>query len=364
MKRSFDKILLVDTLCLCALGVVMVYAASAYAAMDRFHDPFYFLRKETLFLFLGLGGMLIVANINYTALHWMVFPLLLLCLVLMILVLVPGVGVEAGGARRWLRAGGWTFQPSELTKIGVILYMAHSLAKKKDKLDDFVYGFIPYIVIMGTFFMLMLLQPDLGTAVSLSVVALMMLFMAGARFRYLLSLLLTAVPLLYLLVMGEAYRRQRVSAFLDPWKDAAGAGFQLIQSFLAIGSGGLSGMGLGEGRQEFLFLPEPHTDFIFAVIGEQLGFIGAVLVVAAFALFFYRGMMISIRAYDPFGRLLAFGLTGMVSVQALINIGVVVGLLPTKGLPLPLVSYGGSSLVMTLLSVGVLLNISKWTREA
>ncbi len=364
MKKPFDKVMLADVVILAALGVVMVYAASAYTAMDRYQDPIYFLKKELLFFGLGLGGMTVMANINYSHLQWFVYPLLMLSLILMILVLVPGFGVEAGGARRWLRVGGLTFQPSELTKIGLIVYLAHSLKKKADRLKDFVYGFIPYIVILGVFFMLMMLQPDLGTAVGLAVVAMLMLFMAGSPLHYLVSVLLVSLPVLYVLIMSEEYRRQRITAFLDPWSDASGSGFQIIQSFLAMGSGGLTGVGLGEGRQELLFLPEPHTDFIFAVIGEQLGFIGAVLVVGAFVLFLIRGMLISVRSVDPFGRYLALGLTVMVSIQALMNFGVVVGLLPTKGLPLPLISYGGSSLVMTLLSVGILLNISKWTRPA
>jgi cell division protein FtsW len=246
--------------------------------------------------------------------------------------------------------------------VALIIYMANSLKKKQEKMKDFVYGFTPYVVIMGIFFMLMVLQPDLGTAVGLSVVVLTMLFMAGARLRYLVSLVLVSVPIMYILIMGEGYRRKRFFAFLDPWKDASDSGFQIIQSFLAIGSGGLTGMGLGEGKQEFLFLPAPHTDFIFAVIGEQLGLVGALMVVAAFAIFLYRGLLISVRSVDPFGRYMALGLTLMVSVQALINIGVVVGLLPTKGINLPMVSYGGSSLLMTFVAVGILLNVSKWTR--
>ena len=363
-KQSFDKILLADVIFLSAVGIIMVYAASAYTAMIRYHDPLYFLRKEIVFLLLGLFAMMCMANMNYTHLHWLVFPLLGLCLVLMILVLIPGFGVEAGGARRWLKAGRLTFQPSELTKVALVIYMAHSLKRKQEKLKDFTYGFVPYVVILGIFFMLMILQPDLGTAICLAAGVLLMLFMAGTRLRYIFSLFLLAMPLLYILVMSEEYRKQRLLAFCDPWKDASGAGFQIIQSFLARGSGGVRGGGLGEGKQEFLFLPEPHTDFIFAVIGEQLGFIGALVVVAAFAIFFYRGMLISMRSVDPFGRYLALGLTGMISIQALINLCVVVGLLPTKGLPLPMVSYGGSSLVMTLIGVGILLNISKWTRVA
>ncbi len=364
MKQSFDKIILVDVIFLLAAGIVMVYAASAYTAMVRFHDPFYFLKKEIVFFFAGVGAMFVTANLNYVYLRWIIIPLLALSLFLMVLVLIPGFGVEVGGARRWLRFAGFSFQPSELTKIALIIYIAHSLMRKQEKLSDFVYGFVPYVVILGVFFILLLLQPDLGTAISLAAGILLMLFMAGTRLRYLFSLLLLSIPLLYVLVMSEEYRRQRLLAFIDPWKDASGSGFQIIQSFLAMGSGGLTGVGLGEGRQEFLFLPEPHTDFIFAVIGEQLGFIGALLVVAAFALFFYRGMLISMRSVEPFGRYLALGLTGMISLQALINFGVVVGLLPTKGLPLPMVSYGGSSMMMTLISVGILLNISKWTREA
>ncbi len=363
MRRSFDKILMADVLFLSVLGVVMVYSASAYMAMDLYQDEYFFLKREILFALLGLCAMFLAANVNYIHLRHFVFPFLGLCLVLMILVLIPGLGVKVGGAQRWLQVGGIQFQPSEMTKLGLILYMAHSLQKKEGKIKDFAYGFTPYVMILGVFSILMLLQPDLGTAVSLAAVVMLMLFMAGTRLRYLFSLVLLSIPLLYALIMGAAYRRRRFTAFLDPWKDAAGAGFQIIQSFLAIGSGGLAGTGLAQGHQERLFLPEPHTDFIFAIIGEELGFIGAVVVVAAFVIFFYRGMRIALRSVDPFGRYLAFGLTGMVSIQALLNLGVVVGLLPTKGLTLPLLSYGGSSLIVTFIGVGILLNISKWTRE-
>jgi cell division protein FtsW len=361
-KQTFDRILFADVVFLTAIGIVMVYAASAYSAMVRFHDPFYFLKKEFLFFLIGLGAMVVMANVNYIYLRWMVYPLLLLCLFMMVLVLIPGFGVEVGGARRWLRVGSFTFQPSEFTKVVLIIYMAHSLMKKEDKVKDFVYGFVPYMVILGIFFILLMLQPDMGTAVCISAGIVLMLFMAGTRLRYLVGLLAASLPLMYFLIMSEGYRKERFLAFCDPWKVASGSGFQIFHSFLAIGSGGLRGLGLGEGRQQFLFLPEPHTDFILAVIGEQFGFIGAVIVLAAFALFFYRGMMISLESVDPFGRYLALGLTGMISLQALINCAVVVGLLPTKGLPLPMISYGGSSLVMTLVGAGILLNISKWTR--
>ncbi|MDX1762694.1 MAG: putative lipid II flippase FtsW [bacterium] len=362
MKKHFDIILMVDALFLSALGVVMVYAASAYMAMDRYQDPVFFLKRQITYFVVGVLAMLAMANFNYAHLRWAVFPLLFASLVLMVLVLVPGIGVKVGGAQRWIQLGGVTFQPAEVTKIGLILYIAHSLKKKQEKMKDFVYGFTPYVVILGVFFILLILQPDLGTAVSLSAVVLSMLFMAGARLRYLLSLALVSIPVMYILIMGEGYRRRRFFAFLDPWKDASDSGFQIIQSFLAIGSGGLTGMGLGEGKQEFLFLPAPHTDFIFAIIGEQLGFVGAVTVVLAFALFLYRGLLISVRSVDPFGRYVALGLTLMISLQALINLAVVVGLLPTKGITLPMVSYGGSSLLMTFIGVGILLNVSKWTR--
>jgi len=362
MKHSFDKILLADAVALAALGVVTVYAASAYTAMVRFHDSVFFLRKELPLFGLGLLGMLLLANIDYIHLRWAVYPLLLVSLILMVLVLVQGVGVEAGGARRWLRFGGVRFQPAELAKLALVLYVAHSLPRKAERLHDFVYGLLPYVVVTGTFVRLMLLQPDLGTAVCLSATVFLLLFAAGAPQRFLGAGLLLSLPLAYFLIMTEPYRKERVLAFLDPWKDPTGAGFQIIQSFLALGSGGWTGVGLGEAKQPLLFLPEPHTDFIFAVIGEQFGFVGAVLVLGAFALYFFRGIRIALGSVDPFGRYLALGLTLTVSLQALVNCAVVVGLLPTKGLPLPLVSYGGSSMVTTLAGTGILLNVSKWTR--
>ncbi|MCG2675749.1 putative lipid II flippase FtsW [bacterium] len=359
MKKISSHLgLFLITLALISIGIIMVYSASAILSLDKYNDPYFFLKRQMAWVFLGLVGMFFAARVNYRALPKLLKPLLLLTLFLLILVLFPQFGKEVAGARRWLRIGDFTLQPSEVAKLILILYMADTLSRKKEKIKDLVYGFLPPLIILGTIFILILRQPDLGTALIILAVILGMLFVSGVRLKHLFSLFLVALPGIWLLINKVGYRKRRILAFLDPWSDPQGYGFQIIQSLIALGSGGILGRGLGEGTQKLFYLPAPHTDFIFAILGEELGFLGGVAVIILFGAFIYFGARIARRAPDLFGSLLALGITTWIGLQAMINIGVATGTLPTKGIPLPFISFGGSSLIFSLIGVGILLSIS------
>lgn len=366
MKRleGYDMIILLMAVALTSFGVVMVYSASSVMASTKFHDGFYFLKKQGFFALLGILVMLAAMKIDYHRWRRWAVPILLSCMVLLTLVFLPGIGGAVKGASRWIRLPGFNFQPSEFAKLALIIFMAYSLDKKQDKIKQLVSGFIPYMVILAFMILLLLLQHDLGAALTLFAVAFGMLFLAGTRLQYIFSVILLALPFLYLLIMGEGYRRRRIMAFLDPWKDRADSGFQIIQSWLAFGNGGIVGQGLGEGKQKLFYLPEAHTDFILSVIGEELGLIGVLVVISMFCLLVHRSIRVATYAEDTFGRYLAFGIAVLLGIEASVNIAVVTGLVPTKGLALPFISYGGSSLIMTLAAVGILLNVSSRMRGA
>jgi cell division protein FtsW len=279
-------------------------------------------------------------------------------MVCLVAIFVPGLGHAAGGARRWVHLGPLNFQPSELAKPALILYLAWSLSRKQDRMADFKAGFLGPVLIAGIPIGLILLQPDFGTAVSLALVVCLMLFVAGARVSYLMGAGLLALPVVYHLVASTPYRMRRIMAFLDPWSTRHAAGYQVAESLISIGSGGLAGVGLGDGRQKLFFLPEAHTDFIYSIIGEELGLIGTVLIIALFALLVWRGLKAAYAAEDAFGAYLALGLTAILGLQASLNMAVAMGLLPTKGLTLPFISYGGTSLVLSLTAAGILLAVS------
>ncbi len=357
-KVSPDYFLFLVVVALVGFGVVMVYSASAILATDRFHDPYFFLKKQCFWALLGLGALWAIMGVDYRRWRAFVLPLLGLAVVLLLLVLVPALGQEINGTRRWLRWGPISVQPTELAKLALVLYLADFLARRQSEIGSFWRGFLPPLLVTGVMAGLILKQPDLGSSVAMVAVVLCMLYVAGARLRHMTLVGVAAVPAIVLLVAGASYRLRRVFAFIDPWADPRGAGFQIIQSYLALGGGGLTGRGLGESKQKLFYLPEPHTDFIFAIVGEELGLVGAVLTVTLFGLLLWRGIRIGLRVADPFGALAAIGITAMLATQALVNLGVVVGLLPTKGLPLPFVSFGGSSLLVAMASVGLLLNIS------
>jgi cell division protein FtsW len=356
---SPDYALFTIVLALLGLGIVMVYSASAILAMDRFRDPYFFLKKQGFWSILGLGVLWGVMSIDYRRWRPHLFPFLVVATALLVLVLIPPFGQAINGTRRWIRWGPLSFQPTELAKLALVLYLADFLARRETQVEAFGRGVLPPLLVTGGIAGLVLLQPDLGSAVALAAVAFCLLFVAGARPGHMALIGAAAIPVVALAVTGASYRLRRVFAFLDPWADPRGAGFQIIQSYLALGGGGLFGRGLGESKQKLFYLPEPHTDFIFAIAGEELGFVGAVLIVGLFGLLLWRGVRIGLRVTDPFAALAAFGITALLALQALVNLGVVVGLLPTKGLPLPFISSGGSSLLVTMVAVGLLLNISQ-----
>ena len=354
---EYDLVIMLMAIALTCFGVVMVYSASSVMAAKRFHDGFFFLKRQGLFALLGFGVMLLVMRVDYHTWKRVAVPGLLLCLVLLCLVLIPGIGGKAGGSSRWIKLPGFNLQPSEMAKLALIMYMAYSLEKKQDKVKSLTAGFIPYMIVLMFLIGFLVLQPDLGGALTLAFVAMVMLFAAGTRLVYIFSMLLLAMPfLIYKLSTG--YHKGRMEAFLDPWSDPEGKGFQIIQSWLALGTGGVFGQGLGEGKQKLFYLPEAHTDFILSVVGEELGFLGVMVIIGMFFLLVQRAMRIAVAAPDTFGRFLALGIAVLFGIEATVNMGVVTGLLPTKGLALPFISYGGSSLLISLFAVGILLNIS------
>jgi cell division protein FtsW len=358
-KASPDYWLFAIVLVLLGLGMVMVYSSSAILAGDRFRDQQFFLRKQGVWALVGLGVMWGVMAVDYRRWRPHVLAVLAVAGVLLVLVLVPPFGQAINGTRRWLRWGPVSVQPTEFAKLALVLYLADFLARRQAVIASFWRGVVPPLVVTGAVAVLVMLQPDLGSSVTLACAVVCMLFVAGARMTHMGLIAAAALPVVVVAVLAARYRLRRIVTFWDPWADPRGAGFQIIQSYLALGGGGVLGRGLGESKQKLFYLPEPHTDFIFAIIGEELGFVGAALTVCLFGLLLWRGMRVGFRVADPFGALLAFGLTALLITQAAVNLGVVVGLLPTKGLPLPFVSSGGSSLLVAMAGVGLLLNISQ-----
>ncbi len=359
-EGPYDASLLAAVLGLLALGVVMVYSSSSVVALQSYGDAAYFAKRQVVWAALGLGAMTFAMRYDHERLgkKQVVWLLLIVTLLLLAAVLLPGIGRTVNGARRWIRLGFLSLQPAELMKFTLVIYLAAYISSKGERIRSFGSGLLPALLVCGLYLGLTVVQPDFGTVVAAGLVLAGMLFAGGAKIGHLALLAALAAPAAYLAVANSAYRLRRMLAFLDPWADPQGAGHQIVQSFLAFGSGGIFGRGLGEGRQKLLFLPERHSDFIYAVIGEELGILGALAVLLLFGLVLWRGMAIA-RNAEGLGRMLALGFTLMITVQALINMAVVTGIVPTKGIALPLVSYGGSALVVTLASVGVLLNISK-----
>jgi cell division protein FtsW len=355
--RRLDPILLFCTLGLVGIGIVMVYSASFPVGTERMGDPFHFLKKQALAGALGIGLLLLAARMNYRVWQVLAIPLLLGSIVCLFLVFVPGLRQQIGGAYRWLRIGPFSFQPAELAKLALVIYLARWLTRKEGRMENFSIGFLPPVVVAGILFLLVFKEPDFGTGVLFGVVVFLMLFAGGTRLRFLGGAFLAGVPVLAYLAFWADYRIGRILAFWDPWKDPGGTGYQIIQSFLAFGAGKISGVGLGEGKQKLFYLPEIHTDFILSVIGEELGLIGVTLIILLFLVLIIRGFQACLRAPNLFGRYLALGITTLISIQALLNMGVVMGLLPTKGSTLPFISYGGTSLMINLLAVGILLNV-------
>jgi cell division protein FtsW len=357
-KLKSDKVLFTATLLLVCVSVVMVYSASAVVAMERYQRPNLFLFKQATWVLVGLLLMPVVMRIDYRnyrqpAVLWSALGIVVLALVAVLF------GPRINGARRWFGMAGVGVQPSELAKIAVILFVAAVLERRMDRIDDVRYSLLPIGLVVGIVVALILLQPDLGTALSILLIAAAMVFAAGINYRYIVGLMLVMLPAAYIVLMSADYRRRRIAIFLNPWEDPLGDGFQVIQSLIAVGTGGIFGRGLMAGVQKLFYLPYPETDFIYAVIGEELGLIGTTIVLLCFGVIAWRGLRAAMRAPDRFGAFLALGLTAMVAVQALFNISVVLGLLPTKGIPLPFVSFGGSSLLISMIGMGMLLNVSQ-----
>jgi len=345
--------------CLVFLGMVMIYSSSGVYAMRELGDSLYYLKRHLIFLFLSFVMMFLTMTIDYRVLQKFAKPMVVLALGMLVLVLVPGLGKSSFGAQRWFRVGPFHIQPSEFCKIAVLIYVADFLARKQNRIMSFWYGFTPVMLVLGTFAVFIIKQPDLGSTVLIGVVVLIMIFVAGARVRHLVALMLLAFPAFYLFVYRVPYRWRRIVTFLDPWKDPTGAGFQLTQSQIALGHGGGVGVGLGKSVQKLFYLPAAHTDFILSIIGEEMGFAGTFFVVLLFASFVIQGARIAKRTEDAFGYFLSIGIVSMIGIQASLNIGVSIGALPTKGLPLPFISYGGSALMVSMIMVGLLLNISR-----
>ena len=360
VAKTYDKVLLFIMLAMVAFGALMIYSSTSVITpllAKKKITEFYYFKRHMFTMVLGTFAMLIAYRLKPSLLKKMSVPLLVFSFFLLLLVFVPNLGVTAGGARRWIRLWPTTFQPSELVKLAMVIFLAKYMSAADYSPESFR-SFAKPLMVMAVFQVVFLKQPDFGATMSLGLLTFGMLFISGMKLRYLGSVLVLAIPVIIKLVM-EPYRLRRITSFIDPWKDPQGSGFQLIQSFISIGSGGLTGLGLGESKQKLAFLPASHTDFIFCLVGEELGLIGAALVIALFLMLFLRGITVANRSGDSFNYYLAYGLTMMISVQALINFAVVTGMVPTKGLPLPFMSYGGSALLVNMAVVGLLLRISK-----
>jgi cell division protein FtsW len=357
-KLKSDKVMFIATLLLVALSVVMVYSASAPMALDRYGRATRFLTTQAMWAVLGIAMLTLVMRIDYRHYREPAFIWSGLAFVGFALVCVY-FRAPVNGARRWFGVGGIGVQPSELAKLVAIFFIAALLERRMHRIDEVTYSVLPIAIVVLGLVALILPEPDFGTSMAILLIAAVMIFAAGLNWRYLAGVTLVALPAIYIVVMGSAYRRRRTLAFLNPWDDPLGDGFQIIQSLIAIGTGGVWGKGLMNGVQKLFYLPEPHTDFIYSVISEELGLVGATAVVICFCVVTWRGMRVAMRAPDTFGSFLALGLTTMVAVQAFVNISVVLGLMPTKGIPLPFVSAGGSSLLINLVGMGILLNVSQ-----
>ena len=360
-ERPYDLVLLVAVLGLLAIGTIEIYSATAADGLTRFHDAGYFLERQVLFLAIGGFSMWVGARIDYRRLKLWTYPMLLGSMVLLAMTLVAPT---LNGARRWIPLGPLTFQPVEIAKLALVTYLSSSLARKADQVKTFTVGFVPHLVVCGMMMVVLLKQPDLGSSVVLGATTLGLLFIAGARISYIVLAVLASAPVAYHMVVGTAWRLQRVLAYFNPEAYATGDGYQFMQARLAMGSGGLTGAGLGGGHQTLGYTPEAHSDFILAPIGEELGWLGVALVLGLFAVLVWRGIRAALGARDVFGGYLAFGITLLFGVQALFNVGVVLGIVPNKGITLPLVSCGGSSLVITMFLVGLLFNVGRRPERA
>jgi cell division protein FtsW len=355
---AYDVKLLFPVLFLVGIGIVMVYSASSAIALKQYGSDYYFLKKQAIYSLLGILALMVCTHLPYQLLRTFTYPLLMLTVFLLAAILLSSLGHTAGGATRWLQIGGISFQPSEMARFALVVFLAYSLSKKGEKLKSFKIGLLPHVVVLVILSLFIALQPDFGTIVILSAITWIMMFIGGVRTLHLSVALLPLLPLGCYFMLQAEYRLKRLISFLDPWRYSSNEGYQIVHSLMAFGTGGILGEGIGKGYQKLFYLPEPHTDFIFSVIGEELGLLGVLIIVGLYLMILWRGVLVARHAKDGFGSLLAIGLTTAISLQVCVNMGVALGLLPTKGLTLPFLSYGGTSLILNLIFIGVLMNIS------
>ena len=354
-RIPYDLKVLFPVLLLLGIGLAMIYSASSAISRQVHGTDYYYIHRQAIFALLGIGALIAARYFPYRLYQSLTYPLMGIAVALLVAVLL--VGVKAGGATRWLRVAGFTFQPSELARLAVVIYLAYSLTKKQAQLNSFKIGFLPHLAVLLMFAGLILLEPDFGSVVILFAIGWIMMFAGGVRLVHLLFPLVFLIPAGIYVMLKEPYRLQRIMAFLDPWKHAADEGYQIVRSQMAFGTGGVWGNGIGNGYQKLFFLPEPHTDFIFSVVGGELGLVGVVAILALYMILVFRGLTIARNAKDHFAAILAVGMTTAIGIQVCINIGVTLGLVPPKGLPLPFLSYGGTSLLVSMVAAGILMNI-------
>ena len=357
-RGGYDPYLLLGVLFLMGIGVVMVYSASSMVAMKRFGSDTYFFNRQVVNVLVAILVLICCRHVPYSFYRILAYPIIVIAFLSLLALYLPHVGHSVGGAKRWLKIFGMSFQPSEFARLGLIVYLAYSMSKKQERIKAFSIGFAPHAIVLGCFTALIVMEPDLGMAAMITLLVWIMLFVGGVRLSYLFAAIMGLVPLAYHLLKHVEYARERVSSFLDPWQHQSDAAYQLVHSLMAFGSGGILGAGIGNGHQKLFYLPEPHTDFIFSVAGEELGLVGVCFITGLYFIILWRGFSIAMKAGDLFATFLATGLTAALGLQACVNAWVALGLLPTTGLTLPFVSYGGTSLVMCAAMIGILMNIS------
>jgi cell division protein FtsW len=362
VRKNADFFIFITVLVLLFIGTIMVASSTAAYAGERFGDSFYFIKRQIIYVILGIVAMFAMMNVDYKRLGKISPILMMLSIFLLIIVLIPGIGLELNQARRWIGIGGQTIQPTEVAKLSIILFLSYSLSKKQKRIRNFIKGILPYLALLAVVAGLVMMEPHFSATVIIGSVTMILLFAAGAKLGHFALLAAPVMALGTFLVISTPYRLRRLVAFLDPWSDVRGGGWQIIQSLLAIGSGGFFGRGTGKSLQKLLYIPEPYNDFIFSILAEEFGFFGVVFVIFLFGILVWRGFKVAMNAPDTFGGLVALGITSLIAIQVIINIAVVTSSMPVTGMPLPFFSYGGTSLIFLLAGVGILLNVSRYAK--
>lgn len=358
-KKHIDYFLFVSVIIIGIFGIIMIYSASSIWAEFKYHDAFKYVKQQGLFFLVGIFVMLFCSRINLNFLKKKANLILAGCFLLLILVLIPGIGTVRNGSRSWFGIGGFGVQPSEFAKLGLIIFTSKYLSRNQKSMGDVKKGALPIFLVIGVFFLLIMLEPDFGTAMVMALTLIALIFISGLKISFFVKLGILGLAGIALLIIAAPYRMARIVSFLNPWSDPLGSGYQIIQSLYAIGPGGLLGQGFLNSRQKHFYLPEPQTDFIFSIISEEFGFLGVLIVCGFFLFIFYRMLRIALRSNNLFSKYLAFGLAFGILIQASLNLAVVVGLIPVTGVTLPFFSYGGSSLLISMISVGLVLNVSR-----